>query len=100
MPLLTNSISPFTTRSLGVDAGAGKHFAPVARPCPAGDLFRPVAILLVVRDGIIQRGQHHGSEQFAGTLPLFEVESGAVNEIGHEFVLFLLFSLVAFGEYA
>jgi ribosomal protein L34 len=66
-----------------VDPGAGQHFAAVARPRPAGDLLGPVAIFLVVGDGVIQRRKHHGREQLARALALFEVEGGAVDGIEH-----------------
>ena len=36
-----------------VDARAGQHFAPVARARPTGDLFGPVAVFLVISDGVI-----------------------------------------------
>ena len=37
-----------------VNACAGQHFATVAGPGPTGNLFRAVAVFLVIRDGIIQ----------------------------------------------
>ena len=66
-----------------VDPGAGQNLAPVARTCPACDLFGAVAILLVVGNGIIQGGQNDGSKKLAGALTLLVVECGAVDEVCH-----------------
>ena len=78
-----------------VDPGAGQHFTAIARPCPAGDLVRTVAILLVVRNRVIQGCKHDGREQLARALALLEVEGGAVDGIEHRlFPFFLLLSFL------
>ncbi len=81
---------------VGVDPRAGQHFATIARASPTGNLFRTVAILLVISDGIIQRGQYNSRKKFTSTIALFIVKGSAVNEILH--LVFLVFiALVYFG---
>ena len=49
---------PFHHPLVRVDARAGQDFASVTRTRPTRDLVRPVAIFLVIRNGIVERGQH------------------------------------------
>jgi hypothetical protein len=75
---------------IGVDPRAAQHLAPVTRPRPAGDLVGAVAVFLVVGNGVIEGSKDHRREKLPRPLTLFEVEGGAINEIPHFVVLYLL----------
>jgi hypothetical protein len=79
-----------------VDPGTGQHFAPVTGPRPPGDLFRPVAVFLVIGNRIVEGSEDDGGEEFARALALLVVECGAVNEIAH-FVWSFFIALASVG---
>ncbi len=87
---------PLNDAFIGVNSGTGQNLAAIARASPAGDLFRAVAILLVVGDGVVECGQHNGREQFSCTIALFIVKGSAVNEIFH-LVFLIVLALAIFG---